>query len=188
MKASRLTLLSCGMILGLLCGPSVLARMDGSPAVADDPNMVMYLGNVEVRGQQNITRTLQAIKVALTLPYSSDPKLANVMVCRLEDQAGSHVKQELICGTNKVLSQQRGALQAAMTAALAQNSRGANCSTSVCYESVLTALNPVIRSTADHYLHTTVDGSALRGLLQQLQTPVYEIPVQVAAPAAASKE
>lgn len=188
MKASRLILLSCGMILGLLCGTSALARMDGGPAAADDPNMVMYLGNVEVRGQQNITRTLQAIKVALSLPYSTDPKLANVMVCRLEDAPGSHVKQELICGTNRVLSQQRAALQAAMTAALAQNGNGATCADSRCYEQVFAALNQVIRTTSDHYLHTTVDGPALRGLLQQLQPVEYEVPVPVAAPAAASKE
>ncbi len=174
--------------LGLCCAQPALARMDTPPGAGGDPNMVIYLGNIPVRGQQNITRTLQAIKVALTLPYSNDPKMADVMVCRLEDKAGSHVKQELICGTNRVLSQERAARQVAMTLATAQHSQGAVCADAGCYEAVFDALNTVIEQTSSHYLHTTVDGAALRGLLQQLQPPEYEVPVQVAAPAAASKQ
>lgn len=174
--------------LGLCCAQPALARMDTPPGAGGDPNMVMYLGNIPVQGQQNITRTLQAIKVALTLPYSNDPKMANVMVCRLEDHAGSHVKQELICGTNRLLSQQRAALQTSVTVAAAQNSGGATCVSARCYEAVSEALNTVIAQTSGHYLHTTVDGAALRGLLQQLQPPEYEMPVQIAAPAAASKQ
>ncbi len=96
---------------GALCALPVMARMDGGPAATEDKNMVMYLGNVQVRGQEKITKTLQAIKVALDMPYSNDPKLADMMVCRLEEKAGSHVQQILICGTNHILSKQRAAMQ-----------------------------------------------------------------------------
>ena len=107
--------LSAMTIFGMLCAMPAMAHMDGGPAGSEDKNMVMYLGNVAVHGQYKITKTLQAIKVALAMPYSTDPKLADMMVCRLEDKAGSHVQQVLICGTNRLLAQQRASLQSAFT-------------------------------------------------------------------------
>ena len=145
MRISRSTCLM-GLIIcsALLCALPAMARMDGSPTATQDKNMVMYLGNVEVRGQKNITKTLQAIKVALDMPYSNDPKLADMMVCRLEEKAGSHVQQILICGTNRILSKQRAALQMHMTAAVLINSHGGPCVSIECYTSVFDELNASI--------------------------------------------
>ncbi|MFI4920956.1 MAG: hypothetical protein ACHQAZ_04865 [Gammaproteobacteria bacterium] len=175
---------------GILCALPAMARMDGGPAASEDKNMVIYLGNVEVRGQNKITQTLQGIKVALAMPYSNDPKLADMMVCRLEDKAGSHVQQILICGTNRLLSQQRASIQSAFTAAAAQNNGtlGTSCMTAGCYQAVFDALNDVIDRTSGHFLRTTVDGTALRSLLQQVPTPAPEEATAEATPAAATKQ
>lgn len=172
--------------LGALCALPAMARMDGSPAATEDKNMVIYLGNVEVRGQENITKTLQAIKVALDMPYSNDPKLADMMVCRLEEKAGSHVQQILVCGTNRILSKQRAALQMHMTAAVLINSHGGPCVSIECYTGVFDELNASIDKMPGHYLKTTVDGTALHGLLQQVPYPPKATPDDEKAPAAAT--
>lgn len=169
---------------GILCALPAMARMDGSLTGNQDKNMVIYLGNVQVQGQVKITQTLQAIKVALTMPYSNDPKLADMMVCRLEDKAGSHVQKVLICGTNRLLAKQRAGLQTAFSVAAAQNSGGANCVSAGCYQAVFDALNDVIDRTPGHYLKTTVDGSALTHLLQQVSMPAPEETTVEQAPAA----
>lgn len=187
MKSRHVPFAFLTFCLGLLSTVPAQARMDG-PTTAGDQNMVMYLGNVEVRGQEKITRTLQAIKVALTMPYSDDPKLANMMVCRLEDKAGSHVQQILICGTNRILSKQRDAMQMHMTAAVMINSHGGPCTSIECYSGVFDELNETLDSMPGHYLKTTVDGSALRGLLQQVPVRAPDAPTAVAAPAAASRQ
>lgn len=175
---------------GMLFALPTLARMDGGPAGNEDKNMVMYLGNVAVHGQNKITQTLQAIKVALTMPYSSDPKLADMMVCRLEDKAGTHVDKVLICGTNRLLAKQRDALQSAFAVAAAQNNGtgSASCLTAGCYKAVFDALNDVLDRTSGHFLKTTVDGSALNHLLQQVATPAPEDATAEEIPAAATKQ
>ena len=172
--------------LGLACASAATARMHLDGPI--DQNQVMHIGEVEVHGQQNITRTLQAIKIALTMPYSNDPKLANVMVCRLEDTADSHVKKELICGTNRTLALQRGLIQANVTAAIAQNSAPGtgSCMTSGCYSAVFAQLSETLSNLPGNYLHTTVNGSALRTALQNVPMPQPDAPAPVAAPAAAS--
>lgn len=122
-KAFVFTILIAALGLPL----TVVANSDpapggATPQTAQDDNAVMYLGKIQVRGEKNIVKTLQAIKVGLEMPYSNDPKLANVVVCRLEDQAGSHVKQWLICGTNRTLAQQREAFHIAMDASVSAGS------------------------------------------------------------------
>lgn len=173
MRINRSLYISAIIGLGALCALPAMARMDSGPTPTGDKNMVMYLGNVQVRGQEKITQTLQAIKVALTLPYSNDPKLADVMVCRLEEKAGSHVQQILICGTNRILSKQRSVIQSTMTMASFQNSApgAASCTGGSCYQAVFDALEEVTMNMPGHYLKTTVDGPALKGLLQQVATP-----------------
>lgn len=188
MKAYR-SICILGIIgFSALCALPAMARMDGGPAATEDKNMVMYLGNVQVRGQEKITQTLQAIKVALTMPYSNDPKLADVMVCRLEEKAGSHLQQILICGTNRILSKQRAAIQSTMTMASFQNSApgAASCTGGGCYQAVFDALEEVTMNMPGHYLKTTVDGSALKGLLQQVATPPAATEDKEKAPDAAT--
>ena len=176
--------------LGLACTVPAIAqlRLDG-PA---DDSTVMHIGEIEVHGQQEITRTLQAIKVALTRPYSNDPKLANVMVCRLEDAPGSHVQQQLVCGTNRILSLRRSSLQSNYTAATAQNTvngpKGTGCYNDSCYTAVFEQLNETIATLPGHYLDQTVNGPALRKALKDTPMPAADAPTATpnAAPAAAS--
>ena len=186
MRINRSTCIFGIFGLGALCALPAMARMDGSPSATEDKNMVMYLGNVEVRGHEKITKTLQAIKVALDMPYSNDPKLADMMVCRLEEKPGSHVEKVLICGTNRILSEQRAAIQMHMTASVMINSHGGPCVSMECYTSVFDELNASIDKMPGHYLKTTVDGSALRGLLQQVPYPPKTAPDREPAPDAAT--
>lgn len=178
--------------LGLLCALPAFARMDGGPAGGQDQGATLHLGEVEVHGEQQITRTLQAIKVALTMPYSNDPKLANILVCRLEDSAESHVKKVLICGTNRTLAVQRGIIQSNYTVATAQNTttspKGTGCFDSTCYSAAFAQLNETLDSLPGHYLHTTVNGPALRNALQNVPMPAPDASTAVAAPAAATKQ
>ena len=182
MRSSRLTSLPLILAFGLVCALPAAAqlRMDG-PA---DDGAVMHLGQVEVHGQKAITKTLQAIKVALTMPYSNDPKLANVMVCRMEDEAGSHIKQELVCGTNRTLALRRGVLQSNLTVALSQNSPGTDCASSACYTAVFEQLSETIRSLPGNYLDQTVNGPALRKALNDTPMPTPDAAPAVAPPAA----
>ncbi len=162
----------------VLCLPESVAansspQENTSNQAKQNDNATMYLGKVEVHGEANIVKTLQAIKVGLEQPYSNDPKLANVVVCRLQDQAGSHIRQWLICGTNRTLSQQRAALHIAMDAAVTAGSsvEGATCMTSACYAQVFAVMNETLNSLPGHYLQTGVNGSALHGLLEKIPYP-----------------
>ena len=164
----------------VLCLPELLAansspQENTSNHAKQNDNATMYLGKVEVHGEANIVKTLQAIKVGLEQPYSNDPKLANVVVCRLQDQAGSHIRQWLICGTNRVLSQQRAALHIAMDAAVTAGSStpggGVKCESSACYAQVFAVMNETLNSLPGHYLQTGVNGSALHGLLEKMPYP-----------------
>ncbi len=190
MKAWRSILLYCGLSLALLCGSQAAARMRMDGPV--DNSAVMHIGEVEVHGQKEITRTLQAIKVALTRPYSNDPKLANVMVCRLEDAPGSHIKQQLVCGTNRTLSLRRGSLQSNFTAATAENTvnglRGTGCYNDSCYTAAFEQLNETLATLPGHYLDQTVNGPALRKALKDTPMPVPDAPAPAldSAPSAAS--
>ncbi len=175
--------------LSLACALPATAsmRMDG-PA---DNGAVMHIGQVEVHGQENITRTLQAIKVALTRPLSNDPKLADVMVCRMEDEAGSHIKQELVCGTNRTLSLRRASLQSNYTVATVTNTHtgpggSVGCYDSTCYTAVFTQLNETIATLPGRYLDQTVNGPALRKALKDTPMPTPDAASTVAAPAAAT--
>lgn len=144
---------------------------DTTPQAAQDDNATMYLGKIEVKGEKNIVKTLQAIKLGLQMPYSSDPKLADVVVCRIEDQAGSHVKQWLICATNRDAAKRRDAIHTSMITATAQNSYGVSCSSSACYEAVFAALNETLNSQPGHTIHTSVNGPALHKLLEKIPYP-----------------
>jgi hypothetical protein len=164
-----------GLALTMTARPG--RTQENSQAQADqNSNVVMYLGKVEVRGQQKIFKTLQAIKVALREPFSSDPKLANVMVCRLQDEAGSHVKQVLICGTNRNLSANREHLQTSMMFVAAQNT-GSNSDNNMgacmgnCTSGVTDVLQETVNSQPGQYLNASVNGPELRSLLNRIPVP-----------------
>lgn len=161
---------------------------DNAQTQADqNSNVVMYLGKVEVRGQQKIFKTLQAIKIALQEPYSTDPKLANVMVCRLQDEVGSHIKQLLICGTNRNLSANRENLKTAMIVT-AQNT-GSNQDGSMgmcignCTSEATQVLQETVNSQPGQYLEASVNGSELRSLLRRIPSPAAQQAPTSAPPA-----
>jgi len=164
----------------------MLAPHSSAQGNAPDPSaqgggVIMYLGKVEVRGQKKIIKTLQAIKVGLRQPYSTDPRLANVVVCRLQDEAGSHLKQWLTCGTNRNLTANREYLQTAMisTAQYSDANQGgdgggATCTTSGCYINEFAVFNTALDNLPGHYLHTLVNGPGLRSLLQKIPYPAAQ--------------
>jgi hypothetical protein len=151
-----------------------------------DPYLVIYLGKVAVGGKKEVYETLQSIKVALEQPLSNDPKLADVMVCRLSDDIGSHAKQLLVCATNRTLNQNREVLQTAMDSTLADtdppaggdSSKGSStaCISGSCYENTVNLLNETINNQPHHYLKQQVNGASLRGLLNTIPYPKQEAP------------
>ncbi|HVC28711.1 MAG TPA: hypothetical protein VNF48_04105 [Gammaproteobacteria bacterium] len=159
---------------------------DAAPQSAQDDNAVIYLGNIQVRGEKNIVKTLQAIKVGLQMPYSSDPKLADVVVCRIEDQAGSHIKKWLTCETNRNAANRREALNTSMDTSIAQNYGGMGCESLSCYSQVFEALTETLNSQPGHTLHTSVNGPALHQLLEKIPYPqgYTPAPTSTTAPAA----
>jgi hypothetical protein len=145
-------------------------------------HMVIQLGNIQVKGQRQIIKVLQAIKVALRQPISTDPKLADVLVCRLQNQVGSHIKQWLECGTNRILLRRQYAVHTAMDAAVGGETEGVKCVSSECYGEVFSALNQVIENQPGNYLHAAVDGPGLRALLTKIPNPVPAKPATIAKP------
>ena len=190
--ALRIKVLPLLLLAAALCSPAVVtadsSAQDNAPTQAkQNDNMTIYLGNIEVHGQNKIIKTLQAIRIGLQMPYSNDPELANVVVCRLQDQAGSHIKQWLICGTNRTLSQRREAMHIAMDAAVTTGSQfGSICTSSACYTAVFAALNETLNSLPGNYMHTTVNGAALHGLLEKIPYPEAYTKSTTLPPAAAT--
>jgi hypothetical protein len=188
-----------------------LAALLAAPglALADDPLMsdkingssnepaTIYLGDIAVGGQRQIYEAMQDIKLALEQPLSTDPKLANVVVCRIADDIGSHAKQLLICGTNAVLNKNKEILQTTMSNSLndtdqplggdAHGGSSSACSNIGCYEDTLSILNESLSKTRKHYMKQQVNGASLHALLAKIPYPkqVQAIPASttVQAPA-----
>lgn len=158
-------LLACTLLLPLatLAGGET-AQSPASPS-GQDGAPVMHLGKVEVKGEKQIIQTLQLIKVALRTPESSDPKLANVVICRLHNEIGSHERQMLTCGTNASLAARRDATQTAMRQALS-NPTGPSTEDSARYE-----LNEVLANQPGNILQAPVNGPAFRALLEKIPLP-----------------
>jgi hypothetical protein len=148
------------------------------PASPADNAMTIHLGNIKVKGEREVIKTLQIIKVALKQPLSSDPKLANAVVCRLHDQVGSHLKQILICGTNKDLATRRRAFQIATDGVVAQC--GNKCGT----QDYVNAWNEVLTTQPGRILQTTITATVLKTLLAEVPLPAATTTV---APTAATR-
>ena len=147
-----------------------------SGPAARDQSVTLHLGKITVRGERQIVKALQIIKLGLRQPYSSDPKLANVVVCRMHDKVGSHVIQVLICGTNANLAKRRTAFQIATLGVIAQC--GNNCG----LQNYANGWNEVLADQPGQVLDTRVNGAALRALLAKVPLPAPKT-----APAAAGK-
>jgi hypothetical protein len=179
---------------GLACADDL---MNDKVQHGTDNQGTIYIGSVAVTGKGNILETLQDIKLALEQPFSNDPKLADVVVCRITDDIGTHAKQLLICGTNKILAQDREILQSAMTTALGDvdspsggdNPKGAStaCASGSCYEDSLSILNQSLNNQRRKYIKQQVNGASLRALLATLPYPkqMQVVPASVTTPAPA---
>ena len=185
MKIPRSIYLALLAATVLLCALPPVLRADDAPAVSTlGDSAIIYLGSVQLRGEVKITQTLQAIKLALQMPYSADPKFANVVICRLEDKPGSSLYKILICGSNHNLAGQRLALQAAFDSMNGHDADGDGEYAGIacapgCFGQVFGTLNETLDSMPEHYLKTTVDGAALSDLLRQVPYPRARQPASI---------
>ena len=188
--------------------PLLFAMALPALAWADDPMMsdkmhdrsdnqaTIYLGDIAVGGQREIYEAMQDIKLALQQPLSNDPKLADVVVCRIADDIGSHAKQLLICATNRVLNQNKEILEAAMSSTLGDadaatgsgdSSKGSptGCMSANCYAENLGILNISLQNMRHHYMKQQVNGAALHALLSKIPYPSQPQPAPAAGTAPA---
>lgn len=155
---------------------------------ADDqsPATNMYLGKIAVNGQEDIVRTLQAIKIALKRPFSTRPADADLIVCRINKVLGED-KEYLECATNREYTRRRAAtqLQRMVTDPQAQvdthpGDTGApspqmvEAGREIAFENII-ALQP------DHRLNVPVNASQLQELLAQIPMPVTATSVPAAS-------
>ncbi|MGH8362214.1 MAG: hypothetical protein ACRESQ_02555 [Gammaproteobacteria bacterium] len=173
-KALILFLLTTILLLPLAAIAAYGPPQESNAAqAAQNNNIVLHLGKIKVKGQKQIIKTLQAIKVALNQPESSDPKLQNVVVCRLTNDIGSHANQILTCATNRTLATRRRVTQLGfITPIPAGGGESAR----------ITVLNEYLQGVPSNIMHVPVNGSALRALLEKILLPA----TQATAPPAAS--
>ncbi len=129
---------------------------------------VIYLGSIAIDGERRVYEALQDIKVALEQPLSSDPRFADVMVCRLADEIGKRAKQVLICGSNRALAQNRELMQTVVAAGLICNR---DCGDRPGPGQVVGVLNDSINSQPRLYLMQQVNGPSLEALLATIPYP-----------------
>lgn len=189
---------------------ATLALLLALPALADDPlftgkvgtqsddQSTIYLGEVAVGGQKEIYEAMQDIKLALDQPISTDPKLADVVVCRITDDIGTHAKQLLICATNKVLNQNKEILETVMSNSLGNTNSPlggdghggspTTCNSASCFEDTLSILNQSLNNTRRHYMKQQVNGATLHALLAKIPYPkqVQAVPASATVPAPAA--
>lgn len=180
METDSLKFALCALAIGSVFCLSI------PPASADDlitqqgDDQVLHLGPITVTGTPMVLKMLQMIKIGLDEPLSTDPRMANVVVCRMHDETGSHFTQTLICATNKAWTGVRESTQTGMLNARANatNTAGGDgnagttaCASSACYGQAFMALNEALSALPGGYLHTSVDGSALRKALKDIPYP-----------------
>lgn len=177
------------LVISLLLAPLTWAAASAGPppsaappaiSWAADNNVSIQLGKVKVTGKMKIIRALQIIKVALKTPESSDPKLANVVVCRLHYAVGSHATQVLRCGTNRDLAKRRDASQRITTSWIANC--GFNCGT----QAYFNAWNEVLTAQPGNVLTMEVNGPAFRNLLEKVPALMTEPQTPTPPPASAT--
>jgi hypothetical protein len=181
-------------LAGTLLSGAAWSLADADASSALDDGTVLYLGKIGITGHQAILETLQAIKISLKQPQSNDPKLANMIVCRLEDIPGTDTKQYLTCATNRVLAKKRDIMETAEMAALS-NTNGPttrdgtgpsspSCSSEACYENTVDILDQALNQNPGKYIHVQVNGAALHNILQKIPDPAPDAVTDIAPQAA----
>lgn len=163
----------------------------GHFADGQSPATTMHLGTVDVNGQQDIVRTLQAIKVALKRPFSTRAADANLVVCRINKALGEE-KEYLECATNREYSQRRAAsqLQRMVTDPQSRTDPYAGDSGAVnpamVEAGIENALQNVVALQPEHHLNVPINASQLQVLLAQLPLPAMATAAPAASTAAAN--
>jgi hypothetical protein len=159
-------------VLIALLATTAWARL-ADPTGNGEPTI--YLGKIPVTGQKNIVKTLQAIKIAMKSPFSTDPADADKIVCRINKVLGD-AREYLDCATNRDYIVRRWNTQIRMLSTQSDGGACGECQRVIAIRNML-ALQP------DHRLHVPVNGGSFQKLLDSIQLPAAET---VAAPAAAS--
>jgi len=165
------------VILGITLSNGAAAYL--ADTSASEPTL--QLGKIEVDGQQQIVQALQAIKIALKRPESSDPTQRDAVVCRIEKDIGTHNQDMLVCATNATLGNRRESIQNGMLAGC-ESIGGLNCSAAKAF-SDRSPLGAAIKASSDHIMRMPVNGAALRNLLSKIPDPT---PADGTVPAAGS--
>jgi len=155
-----------GLVTGLalvLWGGLAWGHMaDLAGGKVDQP--VLYLGKIAVTGQENIVRTLQAIKIAMKAPFSVAPADADKVVCRINKTLGEAIEY-LDCATNRDYIQRRTATQMQILTSSSQADQcGGNCAAYVRLHNML-SLQP------QHRLHVPINGGNFQKLLDSIPLP-----------------
>lgn len=173
------------LALGALTAMQAAYAADPAPSSTTQGEPVMYLGRIQVTGEKNIFFTLQSIKVALLRPYSTNPRDADLVVCRIEKSMTEAVDY-LDCDTNRNFAARRDAAQLAFITAQGRSGGGGSNQISEMWNQTLASeevmLTNLVVGQPGHKLHVPVNGGAFRKLLDRLPMPS----ATTAAPAAGS--
>lgn len=174
-KFHRGAICTGSLLLGLLVITALPSYADNASTGKSAAAMTMNLGPIQVHGQKQIVKMLQAIKIALKQPISSSRADENKVVCRISKSMGRAVWY-LDCATNRYYNQRRYEAQTAVQVAESSISAGTipngGCTTGACYETVFAGMNAGLDRIHGHKLHTKVNAAALKALLEKIPDPV----------------
>src|SRR5579872_6777916 len=167
MKTSQVLVLAASVAMASATTLAWGHRAD--PASTDNPPQTINLGDIEVRGQANVVKMLQAIKQALKTPYSDSPEHADDLVCRIDRKLGD-ARKYLDCATNRDYSRRRDATQTGMMAAQSQSSGDQSTNGPQAEANREVALHNMVATQPDHRLYVPV-GTNFENLLRRISLP-----------------